>query len=150
MHKAMKHVLSIIGPPNERTCALQAVKVLQQRGLPANLILRYLKVRFSSLYLSQNLILPMDEIHIGNLIRQQMKIKKITPTMMAQQLNLQRPNFYRILRGSTMNTALLFQISKLLHYDFFAVYSASLKSEAKKNNKNDTHLVTNTKSEDIV
>lgn len=146
----MKYFLSDSDPPNERTYALQTIKSLQRRGLPANLILRYLIVLFPSLYHPQNVIPPMVEIHIGKVIRQQMKVQKITPTKMAQLLNLQRPNLYRILRGSAMNTAMLFRFSEVLQYDFFAVYSASLKLDSKKNNKNDTHRVTSIDSDDIV
>lgn len=120
------------------------------RGLPANLILRYLRFRYPSLCIASKNSTKMTTIHIGNIIRQRMAKKKVTSTEMARRLNIHRPNFYRILRGATMNTALLYQISLELKFDFFSVYSESLRSELKKNNKNDTIEVTNDIPQDIV
>lgn len=140
----------IVRPPNGTLDALQQVRYLQMRGLPADLILRYLRIRYPSLCNSTQSDPQMTTIHIGKIIRQQMKKEKVSPQDMAKRLNIQRPNLYRILRGSTMNTALLYQFSVELRYDFFSLYSAALKPELKKNNKNDTCAVTDDTSQDIV
>lgn len=71
----------------------------------------------------------MKDIHIGNIIRQQVKMQGISVTELARLLQIQRPNLYRILRNKHINTALLCRICEMLHYDFFALYSQALQPE---------------------
>jgi plasmid maintenance system antidote protein VapI len=69
----------------------------------------------------------MEKVHIGKLIREEMKKERRSATWLAEQLHCDRSNVYRICRKSTVDTDLLFHISHALHFDFFRYYSASLR-----------------------
>lgn len=68
-------------------------------------------------------------LHIGSRIKSvfDSQPKKCTVDWFANELNCQRANVYNIFRRQTVDTELLWRISKILHHDFFADYSANLK-----------------------
>ena len=72
-----------------------------------------------------------DLIHIGHLIREELRTQGRTVTWLSQQLNIHRRACYRIFDSYSIDTQLLLRISELLEKDFFIEYSARLfKKEA--------------------
>lgn len=65
-------------------------------------------------------------IHVGELIRAELTRQNRTVVWLADQLLIRRPNCYRILRAKSIDTDLLFRVSKTLEHDFFAEYSRKL------------------------
>lgn len=72
-------------------------------------------------------------IHIGSSIRAELTRQQKTMVWLADQIGTARPNAYRIVRASSLQTDSLYRISQILHYDFFAEYSRKL-SISQKNN----------------
>ena len=68
-------------------------------------------------------MISSSTLHIGNMIRSELIQQGRTISWLADQLGLQRPNCYRILRSPSLQTDLLFSICKILEYDFFSCYS---------------------------
>ena len=62
----------------------------------------------------------MPNVHIGNMVRDELERQGKTVTWLAEQLNMQRPNCYRLLRSQSMNTDMLRLLSILLEHNFFA------------------------------
>lgn len=62
-------------------------------------------------------------VHIGQLIRQELKEQGRSVTWLAKNLNYSRSNVYIIFDKPTLDTSVLMQISKLLDVDFFRYYS---------------------------
>ena len=62
-------------------------------------------------------------VHIGQLIRQELKEQGRSVTWLAKNLNCSRSNVYIIFDKPTLDTSVLMQISKLLGVDFFRYYS---------------------------
>lgn len=73
-------------------------------------------------------------VHIGQLIRQELKEQGRSVTWLAKNLNCSRSNVYIIFDKPTLDTSVLMQISKLLDVDFFRYYSKEfvLQMSAKK------------------
>ena len=67
-----------------------------------------------------------DPVHVGALIRIELDRQHQTVSWLAQQLRIQRPNCYRLLHASSLQTETLFRVSQVLRHDFFADYSAQL------------------------
>ena len=65
-------------------------------------------------------------IHIGRIIRQELENQGRSVTWLAKQLNFSRANLYNIFDKSTLDTAVLMQISQLLKVDFFQYYTDEL------------------------
>lgn len=65
----------------------------------------------------------MAIIIIGEIIREQLHNQGKTVVWLARQLSCSRNNVYRIFRSSSIATQELLRISKVLDYDFFAIYS---------------------------
>lgn len=65
----------------------------------------------------------MQEIHIGNLIRDKLKEKDRSASWLAGRISCDRSNICKILRKTTIDTALLLQISMALETNFFMYYS---------------------------
>lgn len=63
-----------------------------------------------------------EEIHIGEIVKQVMKDQGRSPSWLAKNLCCNRDNVYKIYKRSQIDTSLLFKISLLLGYNFFAVY----------------------------
>ncbi|GHT50186.1 hypothetical protein AGMMS49982_05060 [Bacteroidia bacterium] len=66
------------------------------------------------------------EIHIGQRIQQSLKDKKLSIAWLAEKVNCDRSNFYKILKCKDIHSRLLYQISIALEEDFFAVYSQKI------------------------
>ena len=65
----------------------------------------------------------MEEIHIGQRIREVFTTKGISVTEFARRINKSRENIYSIFSRKTIDTGLLLTISKVLEYDFFILFS---------------------------
>ena len=72
-------------------------------------------------------------IHIGQLIREELKKQGRTVSWFTKQLNFSRSNVYKIFEKPTLDTAMLMQISKLLNVDFFQYYTEELDKQTKEN-----------------
>jgi len=70
-------------------------------------------------------------VHIGKLIRQQIKEKKISVSQFATKINCSRGNVYNIFRAKSIDIDKLIFISSLLNYDFLEEYNLE-KSSFKK------------------
>ena len=71
-------------------------------------------------------------IHIGQLIRQELKKKGYTISWLARELNCSRTNVYKILDKASLDTSLLVQLSLLLDVDFFLFYTEDLEKRKEK------------------
>ena len=60
-----------------------------------------------------------DEIHIGKLIRKEMKEQRLSTNWLANQLSCDRTNIYKIYDKPNIDVVRLLQISRALNYDFF-------------------------------
>jgi hypothetical protein len=74
------------------------------------------------------------QIHIGGLIKTELKRQQKTTTWLAQQLSCTRMNVYKIYRRSWISTDLLIKISIILNVDFFALISEKLSQNEDVNN----------------
>ena len=70
--------------------------------------------------------MPQDEIHLGSLIRKQLNEDGRSISWLAEKLNYERANIYRLLQRPSIDTYLLLRISKILEHDFFMYYSKHL------------------------
>ena len=68
----------------------------------------------------------MAMIKIGEIIREQLRDQGKTVVWFARQLSCSRNNVYKIFHSYSISTQELLRISKILNYDFFAVYSDDL------------------------
>lgn len=64
----------------------------------------------------------MSEIHIGSLIKEELKRQERTITWLAHKLYCDRSNVYDIFRRKSIDTDLLLRISQVLNHDFFQYY----------------------------
>lgn len=71
----------------------------------------------------------MQKIHIGNMIRAQLKAQGRTMTWFADAIHSDRSNTYKMLKRDSIDLALLMCISELLHYDFLHDCSQALDFE---------------------
>lgn len=69
------------------------------------------------------------KLNIGEIIQQLVKKKKISNVGFGNLINKERSNVYDIFKRETIDTGLLFNISKVLHTDLFKYYSDELKKE---------------------
>lgn len=65
-------------------------------------------------------------IHIGQLIKEELKRQERTPAWLAKKINCERPNIYYIFQQKSINTDLLIRISIALGIDFFQYYSQNI------------------------
>jgi len=73
--------------------------------------------------MNENEIPPL---HIGNLIREQLRLQRRSVAWLAMQIGCKRDNVYKLLRHYYITTDTLMRISLALDYDFFADLSAHL------------------------
>jgi transcriptional regulator with XRE-family HTH domain len=71
----------------------------------------------------------MDEFHIGAEIRKMAKARRIGATQIARQLGKTRGNVNNIFKRKAIDSDLLCQLSVILNFDFFELYSRILKSK---------------------
>lgn len=67
-----------------------------------------------------------ESMHIGNLIQEQVRKQNMTISSFAKKLCCDRTNVYDIFKRSTIDTELLYRISKVLDYNFFDLYTKRL------------------------
>lgn len=65
-------------------------------------------------------------IHIGEEIRKVVFDKRVTVVWLAQQLGCSRTNVYKIYEKSSIDTNTMLRLSKILKYDFFALYKEEI------------------------
>lgn len=70
------------------------------------------------------------EIHIGRNIRNELIRQERTVTWFARKICCSRPNAYKIFEKDNLDVKLLFKISKILGYDFFADLSKEIRKES--------------------
>lgn len=63
------------------------------------------------------------QIHIGNLIRDELRRQGRTNQWLADQLSVERSTVQRLFNKPSIDTHLLLRISKILNKDLFAYYS---------------------------
>lgn len=63
------------------------------------------------------------QIHIGNLIRDELRRSGHTNQWLADQLSVERSTVQRLFNKPSIDTHLLLRISKILNKDLFAYYS---------------------------
>ena len=68
----------------------------------------------------------MRQLHIGQLIKAEVKRQGISVVGFARMLGCSRTNIYKIYDHPSIDTAQLQRISSLLHHDFFRFYSDNL------------------------
>ena len=64
----------------------------------------------------------MNTIHIGHKIQKVFEATEHSISWFAKKLNFDRTNIYSIFNRKSIDTDLLFEISEILHYDFFSIY----------------------------
>lgn len=69
----------------------------------------------------------MYSIHIGNLIKEELKRQERTISWFARKLYCDRSNVYDIFCRKSIDTDLLLRISRVLNHDFFRYYCLSYK-----------------------
>lgn len=74
----------------------------------------------------------MESLHIGNMIRAELKAQGRTVTWFARAIHTTRTNVYKIMDKESIDLKLLIRISKLLHYDFLSECSKACRDEPKK------------------
>ena len=74
----------------------------------------------------------MESLHIGNMIRAELKAQGRTVTWFAKAIHTTRTNVYKILDKESIDLKLLIRISKLLHYDFLLEVSKFFKNDLRK------------------
>lgn len=68
-------------------------------------------------------------VHIGNEIRETLENRSIGVSDFARKIGLSRNVVYNIFERESINTELLYRISKVLKHDFFKYYSKDLKKK---------------------
>ena len=63
------------------------------------------------------------QIHIGNLIREELRRQGHTNQRLADQLSVERSTVQRLFNKPSIDTQLLLRISKILNKDLFVHYS---------------------------
>jgi DNA-binding Xre family transcriptional regulator len=73
----------------------------------------------------------MSTIHIGQLVKEQVKRKRMRVAQLSEILNVSEPNVYKIYLRSSIDTVLLEKICIALDYNFFAIYSQRFSLDTK-------------------
>lgn len=69
------------------------------------------------------------KIHIGQLIREQVRQQGRHITWFANRMGCSRNNIYNIFQSEGIDTEQLMRISLILNYNFFAVYQQAYKED---------------------
>lgn len=72
-------------------------------------------------------------IHIGKVIEKILRDQGRTVTWFARSLYCDRTNVYKIFQRESVDSEMLYRISKILSHDFFKYYSQELEVEAEEN-----------------
>lgn len=68
-------------------------------------------------------------IHIGKVIEKVLRDQGKTVTWFARSLYCDRTNVYKIFRRESVDSEMLYRISKILSHDFFKYYSKELEED---------------------
>ena len=71
------------------------------------------------------------DIHIGQLIREQVEKQGRTVVWLANELSYSRTNIYKIYDRASIDVEVLLRISAALDYDFFRIYSSCIEEKRK-------------------
>ena len=74
----------------------------------------------------------VNTVVIGKLIKEELQRQGKTSVWLANELGCHRTNIYKVYDRTTIDTGMLFHISKILKVDFFKYYSDALSSKRKK------------------
>lgn len=66
-------------------------------------------------------MVAVEEIHIGNLVKEELQRQGRTARWLAVQLHTNRTNVYDIMKRKNIDPAMLMRLSEILEYNFFAV-----------------------------
>jgi len=72
----------------------------------------------------------IENLPIGDLICQELEVQERFITWLARQMDYPYNTLYKTLKRDHIDTALLWNISKVMEYDFFERYSAFLKDRS--------------------
>ena len=75
----------------------------------------------------------MQDIHLGTIVKQKMKERKISINEFAEAIHCDRTNVYNIFKRKSMDIQMIVRISNALNYDFLQYYHQEIKN---KNNAN--------------
>ena len=67
-----------------------------------------------------------SNLHIGQLIREQLKEDQRNASWLAREIGCTRNHVYKVFRKSSLDTDLLLHISKAIQFNFFHYYTAEL------------------------
>ena len=70
--------------------------------------------------------LECDRLFIGKIIEEELRRQERTVTWLSRQIHCDRSNIYDIFSRASIDTDLLYKLSKALHRDFFTCYSSEL------------------------
>ena len=70
-------------------------------------------------------------IHIGLLIREQLKADQRSVGWLAREIGCTRNHVYKIFNKSSLDSDLIFRISKAMNFNFFQHYSAAVNAAMK-------------------
>ena len=73
-----------------------------------------------------------EELHIGNIIKETLKKKKLSMAWLARQVNYEERNFCKKLKNNVISKELLHFISEVSQIDFFIYYSDDLRERWRK------------------
>jgi plasmid maintenance system antidote protein VapI len=71
--------------------------------------------------------MPTPNIHIGNIIKQELKKQERSASWLARQINIEESTCRRMLQKATIDTYRLQCISIALKFDFFALISQNIR-----------------------
>lgn len=75
--------------------------------------------------------IPESELHLGQLLKAELKKQGRTAVWLAKQVNCTPENIYKAFRSQWITPSLLFRISKAIDHDFFHDCSEYLKAKGK-------------------
>lgn len=72
-----------------------------------------------------------ENINIGHLIQMQLKADKRSVGWLAREIGCTRNHVYKIFNKSSLDSDLIFRISKAMNFNFFQYYSAAFNAAMK-------------------
>ena len=66
-----------------------------------------------------------SNIHIGQLIREQLKADQRSASWLAREIGCSRNHVYKVFSKSSLDSDLIFRISKAMNFNFFQYYTAA-------------------------
>ncbi len=72
-----------------------------------------------------------SNIHIGHLIREQLRKDQRSASWLAREIHCTRNHVYKIFNKPSLDGNLILKISKAMHFNFFQYYSAEVVASMK-------------------